>query len=103
MSQLQLLTDVDVLKRSTTPLRGLVNTGIADETADESAPLSNQLASRQHSSWAKEMNIWDLQLDDDDPTSEATEINIISVTKRTNKFLTEPSCKDFRCGWTEVA
>jgi len=55
----------------------------------QTRPLSNQLPSRQHSSWAEEMNIWDPQLDDDDPTSETMEINVVPVTEWTNKFLTE--------------
>ena len=40
------------------------------------------------------MNIRGLQLDDDDPTSEPTEINVVPVTEQTNRFLTEAFTKD---------
>ena len=102
MSQLQLLTDgmvsihqdVDMLKRANLIQRNtseeVVDTGIADEMADESIPLSNQLLSHQHSSWAEEMDIRDPQLDDDNPMSE---INVVPVTEHTNKFLTEAFMK----------
>ena len=93
--------DVDMLKRANSIQHNtseeVVDIGIADETTDKSALFSNQLLSHQHSSqhssWAEEMNIRDPQLDDDDPTSESMEINVIPVTEQTNRFLTHAFTK----------